>query len=217
MNLLTGIIIVYLVLAMTRGFFRGFIKTLFSMIFFVLVLVTAAFLTKPVTEVVSGSKNVREYVETQSEQFLEDQAGKGGDEESRDGSGLAVAIVGSALQVNGVRKIAAEKMTGFILNVIGFLAAFVLSAILWIVIEILLNRLTRRKGAGAVNRALGLVLGLISGLITVWILFGIISALQFTRLGGELETQIESSALLSSINRGNLIAKYLPQFLLSLL
>lgn len=200
---------------MTRGFFRGFVKTLFSMIFFILVLVTAAFLTKPVTSVVSGSKNVREYVETQSEEFLEDQAEKGNAENEE--GGLAVAIIGSAMQVNGVRKIAAEKITDFFLNVIGFLAALVLSAVIWIVIEIIMNRLTRRRGVGAVNRLFGLLLGLFRGLLVVWIVFGIISTLQFTPLGGELESEIQGSAILSAINQENVIAKYLPQFLLSLL
>lgn len=212
MNYLTGIVILFLALAMARGFIRGFVKTLFSMIFFILVLVTAAFLTKPVTGVVSGSKNVRAWVEDQSEQFLEDQAGTETDED-----GLAVAIIGTALQVNGIRKIAAEKMTDFFLNLIGFLAALILSAVLWIVIEIILNRITKKHTIGAVNRIFGLLLGLLRGLIVVWIVFGLISTMQFTTLGGELESQIQNSIILSTINRGNLIAQFLPQFILSLL
>jgi uncharacterized membrane protein required for colicin V production len=218
LNTLAIIVIIYLALAMTRGFFQGFIKTLFSMMFFILVLVTAAFLTKPVTNVVSGSKNVRQYVEEQSEQFLEQQAeqdtnrGNDGTE-----SGLAIAILGSALQVNGVRTIAAEKITDFMLNVIGYFSALILAAIIWIVIEVILNHLTRNHVIGSVNRFFGLLLGLFRGLIIVWIIFGIIYALQFTGIGGDLESQIQNSALLSLINRGNVIARYLPQFLLSLI
>lgn len=219
MNTLTILVIIYLALTMTRGFFRGFIKTLFSVVFFILVLVTAAFLAKPVTNVVSGSENVKEYVEEQSEQFLKEQAKRGIDQGDRDDSeaGLAIAILGSALQVNGVRTIAAEKITDFMLNVIGYLAALILAAVIWIIIEIILNTLTKNHTIGAVNRFFGLFLGLFRGLIVVWIVFGVISALQFTGWGGDLESQIQNSVLLSAINQGNIIARYLPQFLLSLI
>lgn len=218
LNILAIVVIIYLALAMARGFFRGFIKTLFSMVFFILVIVTAMFLMKPVTKVVSGSRNVREYVETQNEKLLEDEAEEiGSDDSGNSGEGLAIAILGSALQVNGIRTVAAEKMTDFFLNVIGFLAALILSALIWIIIEIILNRLTRNRAVGGVNRFFGLFLGLFKGLILVWIVFGIISAFQFTPLGGELESQIQNSVILTFINRGNLIARFLPQILLSLL
>lgn len=219
MNTLTILVIIYLALTMTRGFFRGFIKTLFSMVFFILVLVTAAFLAKPVTNVVSGSKNVKQYVEEQSGQFLEEQAKRGIEQGNGDNSeaGLAIAILGSALQVNGVRTIAAEKIADFMLHVIGYLAALILAAVIWIIIEIILNKLTKNHTIGGVNRFFGLFLGLFRGLIVVWIVFGVISALQFTGLGSDLESQIQNSALLNAINQGNIVARYLPQFLLSLI
>ncbi len=219
LNILAGIVILYLGIAMLRGFFRGFLKTLFSMFFFILVVATAVFAAPTATGLVKGSREVTECVEEQSEKFLESQGNEAAEGLASADSPqeLTLAIVGSALEVNGVKTVAAEKITDFVLNVIGFLAALIVSVIFWVIIEIIMNRLTRHRIISPINHVLGLLLGLVRGMIFVWLIFGIISALQFTEIGGTLEGQIRASAFLTWIDRGNFITRYIPHLFLSMM
>lgn len=212
MNILTIIVVIYLLLCMLRGLRRGLVKTVFSLIFFILVMATTALLTPSVNHLIHGSKNVTEFAEKQAEDFIDNQAKKA------DGAGengdLALAIVGSALQVNGIKTVAAEKIADVILDLIGFAAALVIAVILWVIIEAVLNHMMKGHFLGPVNRALGLLAGLFKGLLLVWVTFSLISVLQFTDFGGSLATQIRESPILTLINRYNFVYRVVSDLIL---
>lgn len=212
MNVLTIIVAVYLILCMVRGLRRGLVKTVFSLIFFILVIATAALLTPSVNSLIHGSRNVTEFAEKQAEDFIDkqteksDKAGENGD--------LVLAIVGSALQVNGVKTVAAEKIADVILDLIGFAATLVISIIIWVIVEAILNHMMKKSFLGPVNRALGLIAGLFKGLLLVWVIFSLISVFQFTDFGGSLATQIRESPLLTLINRYNFVYRVISDLVL---
>lgn len=212
MNVLTIIVAVYLILCMVRGLRRGLVKTVFSLIFFILVIATAALLTPSVNSLIHGSRNMTDFAEKQAEDFIDkqteksDKAGENGD--------LVLAIVGSALQVNGVKTVAAEKIADVILDLIGFAATLVISIIIWIIVEAILNHIMKKSFLGPVNRALGLVAGLFKGLLLVWVIFSLISVFQFTDFGGSLATQIRESPLLTLINRYNFVYRVISDLTL---
>lgn len=212
MNILTIIVVIYLLLCMLRGLRRGLVKTVFSLIFFILVMTTAAALTPPINNLIHGSKNVTEFAEKQAEDFIDGQIKKS--DKSEESGDLALAIVGSALQVNGVKTVAAEKIADVILDLIGFAAALAVSIIIWVVIEAIVNHLMKRSFLGPVNRALGLVAGLFKGLLLVWVIFSLASVFQFTDLGGSLVTQIRESPLLTFINRYNFVYRVISDLIL---
>lgn len=210
MNILTIIVVVYLFLCMLRGLRRGLVKTVFSLFFFILVMATTALLTPSVNKLIHGSKNVTEFAEKQAENFIDNQAKKA------DGTNgdLALAIVGSALQVNGIKTVAAEKITDVILDLISFTAALVFSIIIWVIIEAILNHMMKGRFLGPVNRALGLFAGLFKGLLLVWVIFSLISVLQFTDFGGSLAEQIRESPILTFINRYNFVYRLVSDLIL---
>ncbi len=217
MNILSVIVLIYLALALARGFIRGFVKTLFSMIFFILVIASTFVLQPTVTSVLAGSEHVTDYVREQSTRLVEEKTGALGNVSDADNpEELALAIVGSTLQLNGVKKIAAEKVSEAVLTALGFCVTLALSMVFWIIIEVILNRIVRRGFIGPVNRLLGLMLSGIKGLIMVWFVFGVIYALQFTSTGSMLVAQIEESPFLSAINRVNILMQYIPNILLSM-
>ncbi len=217
MNLLTIIVLAYLVVVMANAFRRGFIRTLFSMIFFILVLATTAWVSPMVTNVLEESENVSAYVKEQSDRLVEEQAASYGSiDDAESSADLALAIVGSALQINGVKTIASEEIGDLILKMLGLVATFILSVLFWWLIEFVLNRVARIGFLSPVNRILGLFLGFVKGLFVVWIAFGVIYVLQFTATGKDLLTQIEMSPVLSAINQANFLMSYIPNILLSL-
>lgn len=211
MNILTIIVAIYLVLCMLRGLRRGLVRTVFSLIFFILVFATTALLTPSVNKLLQGSKNVTAFAEKQADSLVDSQIQKSGDADNDD---LVLAIVGSALQVNGVKTVATEKIAGVIIDLIGLGATLILSIIIWVIIEIILNHIMKGRFLGPVNRALGLFAGLFKGLLLVWVIFGLVSVLQFTPLGGNLAAQIRESPLLSFINRYNVVQQVVSDLLL---
>ncbi len=217
MNILTIIVLLYLALAMARAFYFGFIKTLFSMFFLVLVVATTSFLATPVSNALKGSENVSNYVKEQSEKLIENGADNaiGRLSEASGSDELSLAIMGSALQLNGVKKIAAERLSEVVMKAMGVAGAAVISFLFWVVVEGIMLYMTKNSFIGPINRIFGLLLGTFKGLLVVWIAFGIISALQFTSAGGALMNQILESPVLTEINRWNFLMRYIPDVLLS--
>lgn len=212
MNILTIIVVIYLFLCMLRGLRRGLVKTVFSVIFFILVLATATLLTPSVNKLIHGSKNVTEFADKQAENFIDDQTKKS--DKAEENGDLALAIVGSALQVNGIKTVAAEKIADVILDLIGAGATSIISIVIWVIIEAILNHIMKGRFLGPVNRALGLFAGLFKGLLFVWVIFSLISVFQFTDFGGSLASQIRESPLLTFINRYNFVYRIISDLVL---
>lgn len=218
MNLLTMIVLGYLVLAMITGFVRGFIKTFFSMILFVLVIATTALISPAVTAVVEDSQYVQSFVDERSKELIASGTQNFLDENGGDSAAaLSLAIIGSALQINGVKNFAADEISGVAMKGMGSALAFVLSLVFWLIIEIILNRIGKKKLISPINRFLGLILGLFSALIQIWIAFGIISVFQFTAFGAALMEQITASPLLALIEAGNPVIQVISYILLQLI
>ncbi len=211
MNLLTLIVILYLLLMVFRGYRRGFIKTLFSLIFLFLVVITTTLMYSNTQALLEGSEYVSEFVQEQSEIFVQEQL-----QSNESFEAFALAIVGSTLQVNGLMTIAAEQISGFIMTVLAIVITTILAAIFWIIVEVIINSVVKRGFIGPVNRALGALLGLLHGLISVWIFFGIAYAFQFVEPGNSLVQQVEASPILNGINSINILMRYMPDLLMSI-
>lgn len=217
MNLLTIGVILFLAAVMVRSFIRGFLRTLFSMFFLVFVIALSVFISPSMTDYVSKSENITQFVKETTEDLLENASSPAAMGDADSAEELGLAIVGSAMQINGIREVAADRLGDIIMKVIGFLLSLLLAAVIIVVIEIILWRIARRRGVSGVSHFLGMLLGLFRGLIIVWALLAVITTLQFTSQGGALYRQIGESPFLTLLNSHNFLLTYLPKILLSTL
>ncbi len=215
MNLLTIVVVLFLAAVMVRGFLRGFVKTLFSMFFLIFALFLAFFIMSPMKTAVEKSENISAFVAEKSNDLVENAIPLGDDSDSL--GDLRIAIVSSALTINGVREIAVDKVSDLMMGAIAFLISFVLAAVAIIVVEIILGKLTKKKRISGVNRFFGMLLGLFRGLFIVWTALAVITTLQFAGQGAVLYEKIEASPFLYFLNSHNLVLTVLPKILLSTL
>ena len=214
MNTLTMVVFAYLAVCMARGFFRGFLRTFFSMVSVVLVIVTGFVISPYVNHVVGESMHVREYCEEKSGDLIDailagEYAGDSpfgsalfGDEPGESENGTAGALgaaAGYAAEALGLRDIITEKVINTVVGVISMAATYLIASLFWFLAQLWMTRRLRGRGARLFDRVLGMPLGLLRGFLVVWIVFGFISVASFTEAGGALLDQIRESPYLSAI------------------
>ena len=208
MNLLTVVVTAYLAIVILRSFLRGFSKTLFSMLFLVLVIGTTAVLAPQMTKLFQGSENLQEFFQAKSAQFIES-GGSASVSVGRDASAgdVASAAVNLALGVAGVGSIEAGGLTDYLMNVSATVTTFVLACIFWLIVEIVLARMRKDKAVRTIDHVLGIPLGAVRGILSVWVVLGLISLLSFTGPGRSLAAQVAESPFLLYLYENNLLAK----------
>ena len=210
MNILTIAVILAASLIMARGFFRGFLKMLFSMCFFGLILLLTAALTPKVHHLLDTSV----YVRTFAEEEIEDAVEAVGDawtellpvpEDSREAVAAAVSLLaGSLSESEEAKEAAVEYLADLVIYVSSGILTFLFSAVLLLIAELLLGKAVKLPVLGTVNRLLGLLLGAAKALLLIWLFLGVVSVLSYTGTGSFLYEQVEESALLSWLSRNNL-------------
>lgn len=218
MNILTIAVILAASLIMARGFFRGFLKMLFSMCFFGLILLLTAALTPKVHHLLDTSVYVRTFAEEEIEDAVE-AVGDGdlddGDlawtellpvpEDSREAVAAAVSLLaGSLSESEEAKEAAVEYLADLVIYVSSGILTFLFSAVLLLIAELLLGKAVKLPVLGTVNRLLGLLLGAAKALLLIWLFLGVVSVLSYTGTGSFLYEQVEESALLSWLSRNNL-------------
>lgn len=113
------------------------------------------------------------------------------------------------LAVQSFEEYIPSYMATLILNIISFVATFLLViSFLWITV-MTLDVIANLPIIHGINQVLGLVLGLVQGLVFVWIAFLIITVLSSIDLGRDLMLMIHNSKILSFIYDNNIFLKLL--------
>lgn len=113
------------------------------------------------------------------------------------------------LAVQSFEEYIPSYMATLILNIISFVATFLLVvSFLWITV-MTLDVIANLPIIHGINQVLGLVLGLVQGLVFVWIAFLIITVFSSIDLGRDLMLMIHNSKILSFIYDNNIFLKLL--------
>ena len=206
MNLLTIIVAAYLLIVILRAFMKGFLGTLFSMMFLILVILTTSIAAPKMTDLFRGSENLQTYFRAKSIEFQENGRNRQGFEGASSAGQMADAVVGLALSIAGVGEIEADRMTDYLMRLSAIVTTFILSAVVWLIIEIILSRMRKHKVVKALDHILGIPLGALKGILFVWVALGLISIISFTRFGESLAQQVHASPFLTFLYENNLLA-----------
>ena len=222
MNLLAIITIIIFALCMLRGYRKGLIRTLASMISLILSIILVSFASPYVTEFLEEKTPVYQFVQEKCrEAFVMEK--KQDTAEDRKAQKKAIEnlsvpdFLKTLLEENNTQKIYEELavknfqeyVPRFLAEVIMSMISFVLTWILvllaiWLVVHAL-DLIAGLPVLHGLNRLLGAGLGLVQGLIIVWIGMVILTIFSNTEIGKVLMEMISENPFLKELYQRNLL------------
>ena len=188
MNALTWVVVIYLALVVFRAVRRGFLRSVFSMAFLLVVVLVMAVGTPAVTKMCSESQYITEYVRKQTAAVIASAGSGSGSSVSLANAStpeeVGTAVIALAMGTDSVRDAAAGEIGSVIIRIIAAVITFVIAL---------------------------LPIGLLKGLVGVWLALGLIQLLSFTSPFDGLARQITVSPVLTFITTHNLLSAILAK------
>lgn len=219
------------------GWRAGFIKTIFSLISTIAVIIITILVSPLVTNLLKNNETVFQTINGRLEHIIDlsgiaDNLSSGEKKDPTafiDGLSLpdsikttiknsladtmqekeqeAADFVGDSL--NALEQYICETLTNIILNALGFFITFLLAAAGIAVLCFVLNLISRLPVLHQINTIAGIAAGALEGLVILWIVFIAITMLGSTGFGQTCMTMISESKILSYLYDGNVLSKIL--------
>ena len=215
MNILTIIILAIFAICVFSGFKKGFLKTAFSLVSWILVLVLCNFATPIVTDLliehteieVVVEKTVNEKLSSAIEEVL--QNGGVSDLEAALPGEIKEMLLGENENFSELLlqsgSIDVTPVVDGIIGILGFVVTVIILRIAMVVVEFLLGVVAKLPLIGPMDKLLGIACGAGKGLIWCWLILAIVSVLALTGTNTELATYIAQSELLTWLQDNNLL------------
>lgn len=217
MNILLIIVAAVFLLNVILGYSKGFLKTVFSLISWILVLMICQFATPVVTDYLMEKTEitgiVEEGIHNTFVKLIEN--AEIGELDKTIPEELRIAVLGEGntfeemILTSGMEAIDVSPIVRSILSIFSFIAVLATTKILMIIIEKILDMASKLPLIGTLDKSLGLILGAGKGLLIVWIILAIISMLALTETNTEWIAYITESKLLTWLQEHNFILKLL--------
>ena len=215
MNILTIVILAVFAVSVFAGYKKGFLKTAFSLVSWLLVLVLCEFATPIVTQTLIEKTDVEVVVQTTVDAELSKvlsetiDASQLTELEASLPAELKTALLGEGgslqqIVTNGVALDTSVLANG-IVGIIGFVVTVLVLRIAMMVVELLLGVVTKLPLIGPMDKVLGLACGAGKGLIWCWVILAVVSVLALTGTNTELAAYISQSELLTWLQDNNLL------------
>ncbi len=232
MNWLLICVIAVLVVCALEGYFRGFVKIIFSLFAMIITLAVVAVAAPKITTYIEENtalderiaEKCLEHVEKNAQDRLNQEAQEKSEEtrQQLEESGISGGdldaimdkaaeagsdVVHQALMDSGVYQAMAEKIAHFIISLIACIVTYV---VVYLILHIILNvlelvvKLPVLKG---INRFLGMLAGGVKGFLIVWVAFYLIHIMAATDLGTRLVTYIGENEFLAFLYQHNLLVQ----------
>ena len=219
MNILTIIVLAVFALCVFSGFKKGFLKTAFSLVSWILVLVLCDFATPIVTDLLIEKTDVEVVIQATIDAKIDEvinqvvsetlESSGVADIEAALPAELKTALLGEGGSLQDViTNGAAIDTTGLvngIVNILGFVVTVVVLRIAMVIVEFLLGVVSKLPLIGPMDKLLGIACGAGKGLIWCWVILAVVSVLALTGANTEFAAYISQSALLTWLQDNNLL------------
>ena len=215
MNILTIVILAVFAVCVFSGFRKGFLKTAFSLVSWILVLILCNFATPIVTDVLIEKTDIEVMVQTTVDTKIGEVI-----TETLENSGVAEldASLPAALKdmllgeneslqdavANGVALDTSGLANG-IVGILGFGVTVIILRIAMVVVEFALGVVAKLPLIGPMDKLLGIVCGAGKGLIWCWVILAVVSVLALTGANTEMAALISQSELLAWLQENNVL------------
>ena len=223
MNWLLICVIGILVVCALEGYFRGFIKIVFSLLAMIITLAVVSVAAPRITTYIEENTELDEritekcleHVEKNAQDRLDLEAQEKSEEtrqqleENGISGGELDALMDKAAEAgsDAVHQAMAQKITHFIISLIACIVTYV---VVYLVLHIILNvldlvvKLPVLKG---INRFMGMLAGGVKGFLIVWVAFYLIHIMAATEWGTRLVTYIRENEFLAFLYQHNLLVQ----------
>lgn len=217
-----GIIILFFAI---RGWNRGLLRILYSLISVILLIGLISYATPYISNYIKTNTNVYTTLEQRCTQAFRDRGDTGisntvSGETNAGGVSLPEQVASyvtdsgnSLLDQAGVYDALGRKMADWILGGVSYFIALLIAGIIVSMIGRSLKIINRIPVFKGINRTLGIFAGALQGLILVWLLFMLLSLFAGTEEGKMCIEQIDQSSILKYLYYNNVPARILTGFL----
>ena len=215
MNILTIIILAVFAICVFSGFKKGFLKTAFSLVSWIVVLVLCNFATPMVTDLLIQNTDIEVVVEqTINEKVMAmiEQAVQNSNVselEAALSAELKDMLLGEHESISDLLTNTTElnltPVVDGIMGILGFVITVIILRIIMVVVELFLGVVAKLPLIGPMDKLLGIACGAGKGLIWCWVILAIVAALALTGVNTELATYIAESEILTWLQDNNLL------------
>lgn len=236
MNGLELVVFGIIAVCVFMGYRAGFLKVIYSLFSWVLVLVFVTWSTPYIAEYLEKNTRIQatiqeqcvEYLKEKAENALSDRTEEYGQEQQQnledagiwlpkdlmeEITGSAAVTIGEALDGSGVYGEVAASIAHFIVEGIAFFIALIVAGIFAHWLMQLLNLVSHLPILHGANKTLGAVAGILKGLVVVWLGFYVITICGTSEWGKEMLTYVRKSAFLSYLYQHNILLQIIRNFL----
>ena len=222
MNILLIAIIAVFALCVFSGFKKGFLKTAFSLVSWILVLVLCNFVTPIVTDLLIQNTDievvVHETVETKVKDAIEEAAQNQGISELE--AALPAELKDLLLGENesimdalmDATTLDVAPVVDGIVGILGFVVTLIVLRIAMVIVEFALGIVAKLPLIGPMDKLLGIACGAGKGLIWCWVILAIVSVLALTGTNTELAGYISQSEILTWLQDNNVLLNAILNF-----
>lgn len=216
MNILTIVVLMVFALCVFGGYKKGFLKTAFSLVSWILVLVLCNFATPIVTEALIEHTEIEVMVQATVEKKVLEAFGQALDNselselEASLPAELKAVLLGenesiADVVLDGSVPFDVSPVVNGVVGILGFVVTVIALRVAVLVVEFMLGIVSKLPLIGPMDKILGLGCGAVKGLIWCWVILAVISVLALTGINSELAVYISQSALLTWLQNNNVL------------
>lgn len=215
MNILLIIILAVFAVCVFSGYKRGFLKTAFSLVSWILVLVLCKFATPIVTDLLIQNTDIEvvvyETVDGKVKEAVEQALQNEGVSELEaalpaelknlllgENESIADALMGSGT-------LDVTPIVNGIVGILGFVVTVIILRIAVVIVEFMLGVVSKLPLIGPMDKFLGIGCGALKGLIWCWVILAVVSILALTGANTEFAAYISQSEILTWLQNNNLL------------
>ncbi len=188
MNWTLILVILIFLVCIVRGWRRGLLRLLFSLISWIVLILLIAWATPYISNFLRNFTGLYGTIEARCAQTMENRLGTG-----------LLFLTDSA----------ASTMADWILKGLAFLIALLVAVIIVRIIAKALGLINRIPVLKGINRGLGLIGGAVEGYILVSLLFLLVGMVAGTSIGTTMAGQIAASPMLTALYNTNILLRLL--------
>lgn len=232
MNWLLIIVLLIIVFSAVRGFWRGLLRVLFSLVSVIVLIGLVTFATPHVSQFIADhtqidtviSENISAKIQNSAETAVDSAISN--QKEGLEAAGISLpdvlekhifekGVQGAepAVADTGIYEQAGDQMAGIVIAVVSFLVALIFACIVvWLIGKAtdVVNKIPIIKG---INRFLGFFAGGFEGFIIVWLFFMLVSIISGSQLGQHLIHNINDSEFLAFLYNHNAVLAIVSNFI----
>lgn len=211
MNWLLFVVIFIIAFFMVQGYKKGLLRTLYSLVAWLVILLLVSAVTPYVSDVIKNKTSLQEKFKEQSITYMEGETHLPDQMEVKLGD--AGKFAQNVLDESGVYEKAAEKLSGFAIDGVVFVLSLLIAVIAFHLISQVIGVVDHIPVLNGTNRLFGVCTGFINGTLVVWAAFTIVALAASSTVGKFLISYISEAPLLEWLYQNNIILIILLHFL----